>query len=318
MYNNHWETSYLKPLESAPKHNPHLKSKQFSQLNLSDIDGAQAKPRHPIEVSRDNYTLSTSDIDGGVPQRLIPNQVNKPNDRHLKNDDIKDSQPYRNRMVTNRVLNPLNPDYQLSQVTIRPLTPPKNTKDTMRVTDINNDPDYPSKKLPSRTRDHINYHDAVGNYTSQPKLRPRNTQVPTPLDVQDINGDGIFKTARSTNPLSPRYHYDRPPSGTIIQQRKQEENKLWSIGNIPDSHPRKLPSLRNDRPLFSLKTEDIEFMKRSNIHHVPSTFPVNRRDYREINSLDDIGPQVRPSNKFTTFAKVSSRSTNPLNPIYKF
>jgi len=308
----HWETSYLRAVESAPSSRQSNISKR-SQLNTIDIDGAQPRPfSKATELCLPNFH-STLDIEGGQPRKLIPTVVNKPNDRNLRNDDIEHSRPYVNRMITNRVVDPLNPDYMLPSTSIRAITPPKFLRETNRVQDINNDPDYPTLKKPSEfaTRNHMDYKDAVGTQTAVARLKPRHSKHFGPLEVTDINNDSIFRTRRVGNPLSPRYTYDTP------QEMNENCSNNHNIGVIAGNHPRRLPPMRNDRPLLSLKTDDIENMKRTVLHFVPPSFPVNRRQYRQINNIDDI-EKVHPSNKFTTFAKTTQRSTNPLNPVYKF
>ncbi len=326
-----WETSYLKPVERSPgtrsldRRTPLFL--QRSQLHTIDIHGAQPHSfSKDTERCKPNFITSNLDIEGSQPRRLIPTFVNKPNDRHLRNDDIEDSKPYQNRMKTSRSVNPLNPDYALPSTVIRPITPPKQLRETNQVKDITHDPDYPTVKRASdfATRDHMDYSDTRDGGLTLRNPRPLGAYR-SQLDVEDINNDRIFRTKRTVDPLSPRYVYDivSQPARAVSEQQAAGKLKANSealertIGHLPGTHPRKLPPMRTDRPLFSLKTDDIEEMKRMTLHFVPSTFPVERRQYRKINYIDDI-EQVHPSNKFTTFAKSTQRKTNPINPIYEF
>ena len=54
-------------------------------------------------------------------------------------------------------------------------------------------------------------------------------------------------------------------------------------------------------------------------HKVPTTFPKpeNRRQYRNINHINDING-AQSSGKYTTFHAEQGRTTNPLNPKYVF
>ena len=51
----------------------------------------------------------------------------------------------------------------------------------------------------------VNMNDAYVNI--YPRTKERNVEVDS-LKVADINTEGIFKTKRNTNPLTPRYTYD--------------------------------------------------------------------------------------------------------------
>jgi hypothetical protein len=270
-----------------------------------DIIGAQAsttRERRERKLNTENRNHhQTHDIYGAQPQVLIPKETNKPNDRHLRNDDIEWSKPLCRQMRTNRVVNPLNPQYALASVELKPHTP----KELIRETNVTHDINLKELRQDFSTRNNIDYLDVSGK-KSAPYVPNKPHQQ---LNVKDINNDMVFRSKRTTDPLSPRYNYDTPP-----MQRSQDTN--WEIGQMKDNHPRKLPETRTDRPLFSLRTDDIDNMKQSIAHHVPPSFPVQRRQYRNINYTQDIAGTAS-TQKYSTFHQNTKRATNPLNPIYK-
>jgi hypothetical protein len=306
MTSGQWETMSMKTIDRAPSgsgvRNAQGANYPVNKLNTMDIIGAQAsttRERRERKLNSAHRNLhDTRDIDGAHPQVLIPKETNKPNDRHLRNDDIEWSKPICRQMRTNRNVNPLNPEYTYPSVDYKPQTPVKLIRDTNVTHDIN----QKELRMDFSTRNNIDYSDVNG-----PKIRSNPNKPFDNLQVRDINNDMVFKSQRSTNPLSPRYRYDVPPKKNVSN---------WEIGNVKDSHPRKLPETRNDRPLFSLRTEDIEHMKQPQAHHLPPSFPVQRRQYRTINYIQDI-QGTSSGQKYSTFHQ-SKRITNPLNPSYKF
>lgn len=306
----HWETMSMRTVESAPSKSRIRSAVEkpcvTNKLNTSDIVGAQAstiRERKERMLNSAHRNLhEPSDILGAQPQKLIPGVVCRPNDRILKNDDIEWSKPSCSQMRTKRILNPLNPEYQYPSAILRPVTPPK----LIRPSNVTHDINQKEQRMDFATRNHIDYSDVNGS-------KPNHVLKKIPfnkLNVQDINNDMIFKSKRVTNPLSPRYHYNVPPH----TKKSSSEPSTWKIGDIKDGHPRKLPETRKDRPLFSLRIEDIDNIKQPGGHHVPNTFPIKRRQYRQTNDIKDIAG-TQSSMKFNTFHQ-SKRVTNPLNPNY--
>jgi hypothetical protein len=317
-----FETSYLRPIESA-SNREHRLVKKSSPLDTSDIEGAS--PAKPKAATRPTFLLKNDDIEKSKPIPLIPTVVNRGNNLTSTNEDIEKSYPFkRHKFTTKRVLNPLNPDYQLPTVEIKPVTPPKLIRETNAIHDIIHDPDYPpSRKIRIKQRDYMNNSDIVREEKTVKLGKLSNRDHPDKLEVKDINNYMTFKSKRVTNPLSPRYLYDIPPvlrnqdSDTCSSSKNGNEQNTWQIGEMQGNHPQKLSLMRRDRPLFSLRTEDIINMKRPGMHYVPNSFPKERRQFHKINEIDDI-EHVHPSGKFTTFAKQSNRKTNPLDPTYNF
>ncbi|KAG2383591.1 hypothetical protein C9374_004262 [Naegleria lovaniensis] len=115
------------------------------------------------------------------------------------------------------------------------------------------------------------------------------------LNVKDINDEWKFTTRRNINPLSPRYDYEKRIIGR-------------DIGEIEGSKPAPLPPLSN-----YIKEPLVE--RRGNFGHaVPNTFPVERREYRKINFVQDIIGE--PPKHYATFHVNTRRQTHPLDPKY--
>jgi hypothetical protein len=161
-----WESSYLSSVETAPARSRLSNVRTKNILDTTDIEGTKSRTRYPPV----NKATEHTHIDGTKPLKLIPTAVNKPNDRHLRNDDIDYSQPFRNRPLITRHLNPLEPEYNLSKVYIPPATPPKLLRPTNIVHDITHDDSHPKRKRVYQTRDHINYHDVTHNNNEAVKL----------------------------------------------------------------------------------------------------------------------------------------------------
>src|SRR3989338_4667428 len=100
----------MKTIDRAPSANSmnrNISSSPYNKLNTMDIIGAQAsttRERRERKLNTENRKHhQTHDIYGAQPQVLIPKETNKPNDRHLRNDDIEWSKPLCRQMRTNRV-----------------------------------------------------------------------------------------------------------------------------------------------------------------------------------------------------------------------
>lgn len=46
----------------------------------------------------------------------------------------------------------------------------------------------------------------------------------------------------------------------MVSNHFRDKKEQWSIGEIEGEHPKSLPKTRKDRPLFSLRTDDIPGM----------------------------------------------------------
>ena len=158
-----FQTSYLKTIQSAsnPKYTPKINR---NSLDTSIIPGAQASSNRQAKINsltNRSHFFTNADIKGSQPTVLIPKQVNKQNDRHLNNRDIAYSFPQKNLFETNRVTNPLNPEYILPSVDITPDIVIKQKRVTNKIDDIQGTHAQPL--YGGKMRDHINYGDIPGS-----------------------------------------------------------------------------------------------------------------------------------------------------------
>ena len=97
------------------------------------------------------------------------------------------------------------------------------------------------------------------------------------LETRDINvrSTHSFNRGVTVNPLDPVYK---------VCVLGNEGKTYAEIGEIAGSHPRKLPDIRKDSPMFSLRSDDIEGAKPCNA--VP--YPKNRRQWKNTCDISDI------------------------------
>lgn len=317
---------FLKTVESAPRNietnysrrSPYFQEhateemKRFSSvprtpfiLNSKDISGAQASTTAIYtNLKRTHNFYDTDDVEGTHPSVLIPKSVSpsRPNNRIVSNEDIFGSKPQKNRLNITRQLNPLVPEYQLPKSNYKPATPPKQLRETNKIDDIDG---TKARKILQfsdkvKTRDVMHKYDDVMDKKTGYRVQPRREELKdatNPLQVHDINDYRIFHTKRlNHNPLQPTYKIN----GRVYDQPE---------GTSP---PKGFSS--STRISFSLRTDDIPNLKPLHEHRLDKTFPVHRRQIREINKIDDI---IQKTTNFTTM-KSTTRSINPLDPKYKF
>lgn len=110
----------------------------ISQVNLYDNRsnlGAQPKLFGSQATNRPSLAYTNLDIEKSSPRSYVM-EVHKPS-LCLDINDIQGSSPQVNKFLSSRkASNPLNPIYQLAQVDIKPATPPKFIKDTLKTDDI--------------------------------------------------------------------------------------------------------------------------------------------------------------------------------------
>ncbi|EFC48458.1 predicted protein [Naegleria gruberi] len=305
-------TTNLRSNDTTNNNNTLTHSKQHQQYtNRSSISSSSSSSKQ--YTNKEDYSLLTID----KPQQLIPQQVHKTNTFNLNNDDIEGSKPLKNNVIFNRQLNPLNPIYKLPSVRQPTRKPPefelfekRPPKDILKVDDIIYDE---NKKLANErkknsiprdpiTCDDINHPEDYGDfavrgfYRSDYQKRIPEKHKIDKINVKDINDEWKFSTRRSTNPLSPRYDYEKSNIGR-------------EIGEIEGSKPATLPKQSNWTREPLLET-------RGNCGHaLSSTFPIQRRDFRQINYVQDILHDDKKGN-YTTFHIPSKRQTHPLDPNY--
>jgi hypothetical protein len=189
----------------------------------------------------------------------------------------------------------------LPEAAIRPQTPPKQLRET-NLLDIEGA--HPKPLYPYRMRNPIGVSDIEGAYVG---WKPHHKQVhPAPKDnisCQDINGDGLFKSTRHVDPLSPRYQYDVPEitddAGTTSRLSS------WRIGDVAGNKPRSPPKAIADHN--SLEVHDIPGAYAGYLPPVVHA----RRHYRNTNFVGDIEGTQPGFQPFRT-----TRTTNPLSPSY--
>lgn len=264
-------------LQGENKRQTRLSTNMHEVNRTSDIPGAQAGTTSSYrgkQFTKKPDLFGTADISGAKPTQLVPTAVNKQNDRIVNNRDIDHSYPESKLFSTPRVVNPLEPDYPLPVVRHRQPTPPPMRHPTMQLSDI---PGTKAKPQRTRTveRNPLDYSDVpLSRAGAMEEARKRKT-VSKNLETRDINGPSHADHARGTNPLEPSYKLTHPHGdnrGTVC------------IGPIDGSKPKGLPPARKDRPLMSLRSDDIDGARPGN--HLP--YPKQRRDWKKTCDVSDI------------------------------
>eukprot|EP00761_Pharyngomonas_kirbyi_P007084 gb/GECH01007093.1/.p1 GENE.gb/GECH01007093.1/~~gb/GECH01007093.1/.p1 ORF type:complete len:430 (+),score=113.73 gb/GECH01007093.1/:1-1290(+) len=322
------ETMYLKTIQSSPRGRKRIATTQensskrskslgaedssvWNPLDTSDIPGAQPNTTRRSWLTTlaqvPDHRYDTRELEGGYPKTLIPQDVKKPNNRIVRNDDIELSYPKNKGFKTNRVVDPLTPDYPLPSYKEEYVPPPPFKRDPLRIDDIEGT--RPAKGIYSKPfrRDTLDCSDININTPSKRKT------ISDPLKTDDIT-KGKFKTRRVTDPMNPSYKiYTRKFKDTEITPSQSFETV--NIEPVNSKPPSKLERIQTHQP-YSLRTDDIPHMRRKETHHVDWCFPEHRRQYRKINDLQGIDG-ASPSGKHSTFKTVSKRVTDPLNPSYQ-
>jgi hypothetical protein len=196
-------------------------------------------------------------------------------DRSLRTRDIDHCYPESKVFATPRSVNPLDPQYAMPKRTMVPAAfAPMPTVDTtskqalaagsprdpLRLDDIVGTRPVRrfSERGASQHRSPLDTADialsTAGSLTAQRKrktvsraLETRDITHPPELDV------GPFTSKpRGTNPLEPNYKVFCP---------KGVDPTTWSVGAVDGSHPKPPKPQRADRPMFSLRTDDIDGCK---------------------------------------------------------
>jgi hypothetical protein len=241
-----------------------------------DIDGA-SPTRGSTKLLHKPDLFNVADIGGATCTTLIKPNVQKVNDRHINNRDIEHSYPESKLFSTPRVVDPLNPVYPLPSVKHRLPTPPKQKRDPLKTCDI---PGTKAVRKQERTlvRNPLDYSDVPLSTAGSLTLARKRCTTGLSLETKDINSPAsleFHQSTRQTNPLEPQYRIFVPPGA---------EKTTWSIGEVNGSHPRKLKESRTDRPLLSLRSDDIDGAKATN--HIP--YPKERREWKKTCDISDI------------------------------
>ncbi|MDR3549756.1 MAG: hypothetical protein P4M11_16030 [Candidatus Pacebacteria bacterium] len=114
-----------------------------SNLSNLDIEGSQPKQFGSRVSTKPDFQNLNADIEGSFPKQLHLGSsliltlcigLEKP-EYNLKTEDIRGTKPnvMKDTIRTNRVTNPLAPDYKLPAVEPRPATPPKFLRDQIKI-----------------------------------------------------------------------------------------------------------------------------------------------------------------------------------------
>jgi hypothetical protein len=279
---NPWQTMSLNTI-------PQVGITYRKQLNVTndvgDIEGA--RPAKLIrDVQKPDYH-NPDDIRGTKPKELIPKSTNRPVFAN-NTADIAGAQAVHAKPST-RVVDPLNPVYQLPSYEVRPATPPKFYGDRNNdISDIAGTKPKGPKKASGR-----NFNDTSDIEGSSTQHAAKFTRKDAPRDfndVSDIMSTG-FKTTRTTNGLQPTYVVN----GMVVT-------------DDPSMRPKKLTRERQEGDFHDPR--DIEG---ANSGYKSEKFHANRRQVRNPVDIGDI-----PGAGADTVVKVlkTKRVTDPNNPNY--
>ena len=237
-----------------------------------------------------------SDISGAHPA-VLHKDLRKPK-RNLTNDDIDGTKAKPYTFKTTRCVDPNDPQYKLASVDTRPPTPPRFTRDSINVNDIEGACPKPPRHF--EPRDSHSTYDIPGaqaGWKPRHKRRSEGQPLRDSLRVDDIVHEG-FKTRRSTNPLDPVHNIH----GTVHCDG-------------PAQKPKSLPAPTGQD--FNLHTEDVvgAYPGWKAPHHIDGSFgKTGRKDFRVINKTQDIRGAAADSKHSYI---VTKRVVNPLNPRYQ-
>jgi hypothetical protein len=182
---------------------PHLikNEKDSYLLKVDDIEGARYVP--PTIHPRDTH-LDIADIDGARVKPMV--NPDRPAVDIMAKLDIPGSKPriFRQLPHSNRMVNPVDPKYDLPSFNPPKIPPPPFIRDKMYNDDVEgaHPMSYKSDKPP---KDIMMVDDIPG---TRPVRQIRELQGIDTLCVKDINSDRIFKSSRRVDPLNPVYEYD--------------------------------------------------------------------------------------------------------------
>ena len=146
---------------------------------------------------------------------------------NLATGDIEGAQPNVNKFKSTRATNdPLNPNYNLSKVDVRPVTPPKFIRDNMQVDDIDKAKPRENAQNKIVTREALKTDDIDGT-KSKPRHVARKTEY-SAMNYDDVTKK-TQKSMRCSNPLDPVY--------TI----QDENGKTYEVGKVDGAKPAQMP-----------------------------------------------------------------------------
>lgn len=268
-------------------------------------------------------------------------QENRPTDLSLTTKDITGATPgllQDKKLTTNRVVNPLQPDYRFAASEMEDPAPPQ-PRFGARVTNHISDIEMTSSKKAIPSRNNVcNVLDVSDIDGAAPRKR---THVRAPYQYEDYGGPTVT-SCRPINPLDPQYPHRhggatsieanwteetnalgcnrsagqplQPVSGASRPSSRSPDYQSHSIGPVHGSKPKKVHQ-DNGAPQLSLFTQDIEgavpqrHVGRMPIHAYgpPPAKPCFH---------DPADVQGAKADSLTRGIEWSSRNTNPLEPTY--
>ena len=142
------------------------------QLYVTEtLSGAVPRLHGSKQVNKPEFTNSNWDIDRSGPRALHIGLYKA--ETNLKTDDLPFAKPQIVKFSSTRQANdPLNPVYNLSNVEVRPVTPPKFIRDAMNIDDIDKSKPKADTMAGRATRDVMKVDDIQGT-RAQMRHRPR-------------------------------------------------------------------------------------------------------------------------------------------------
>lgn len=242
-------------------------------------------------MNKVDYTNKLDDIERSSPTQLHF-KLNRP-EYNLQNSDIDGSVPQCVKFKTLRgAFNPLEPKYKLPKYEEIQPEIPKFVRDNIKIDDI--DGAHPKRYFKWKTRSNFILDEIEGSKPRKPKIR--NFSSYSNFDYSDVT-NFKFATKRCLDPLDPVY------------ELKYKNGEHYIHGKIEGSKPVTYPPIIYSDPM-NLKTVDIGGAQ------IGSKNKFNRFSSQNHNLiLSDIEGARSGSLKKGI---VSSRMTNPLDPIYRF
>ena len=222
-------TMSLRTIPNRPKIEKSANERDFT-LRTDDIEGASYRP--PRIYNHNNFQYDVSDIEGTSSKSMF-DKTKKPVDIMNVN-DIEGARPYvqRNMPHSNRMTNPLDPQYKLASYKEEPAPKLRFIRDNINVDDIEgtHTKAYYDNKPP---KDIMKIDDIQGSHPRKRTFELNGVNRDT-LNVSDINNDGIFRSSRRTDPQNPVYLYDgqkieATDYGRKFPPRHQVEGRNYSL-----------------------------------------------------------------------------------------
>ena len=182
---------------------------------------------------RESFSLKTDDIQGAKPKSLYSPYINKPVYSNTTA-GIDKSSPQSSHLKTNRIVNPLTPEYKLPSSPLQEPFMRKFLRNSLDVSDIQGTSSY--RLLRNVIRNPLDVSDIMNKKKENKKIFVESKEI------QNLR----FKTKRITNPLNPEY---------LI---RDSDNKLISYGEIPGSTPKTIINVNQKPHTRNLDVTDIQ------------------------------------------------------------